>query len=300
MAWHLPKKSDGWDLNTDDFFSYSQKTNLGSLNDLLPGDAMLKNGHIELFEKWVNAGDHTQGSWVYSENDFGQKTNHNIDSWSEMNIYQPIRYNKISGGSSASDGADFNTDGIGDIFSSATGTLTIWNGRGSNNFATADAVGPGWTAYSKPVAGDFNDDGITDLAAIEGGSTLTIWNGRGGNKFSAAVSVGSGWGPYDSTLVSLGDVNGDGIGDLAAIEGGSTLTIWNGRGSNNFAAAVSVGTGWGPYDTTLMSLGDVNGDGHADIAAVKEGTGTLYAWNGRGNNTFNAAVTLGTGWTPYF
>ncbi|WP_237108808.1 VCBS repeat-containing protein, partial [Nonomuraea sp. MG754425] len=32
-------------------------------------------------------------------------------------------------------GADFNGDGIGDIFSATTGTLTIWNGKGNNNFA---------------------------------------------------------------------------------------------------------------------------------------------------------------------
>ncbi|TDV48839.1 FG-GAP repeat domain-containing protein [Actinophytocola oryzae] len=250
----------------------------------------------------------------------------------------------------ATDGADFDADGVGDIFSSATGTLTVWNGRGANNFAAADAVGPGWSAFSRPVAGDFDDDGISDLAAVEGGSTLTIWNGRGGNRFSAAVAVGPGWGDYDSTLFALGDVNGDGhadigsvkegtgtlyvwngrgnnkfaaavavgngwgaysrpvsgdfdgdgISDLAAVEGGSTLTIWNGRGSNNFAAGVAVGPGWGDYDSALMSLGDVNGDGHDDIASVKEGTGTLYVWNGRGADNFGGSTAVGNGWTPYF
>jgi FG-GAP-like repeat len=350
MAWHLPKKSDGWDLNTDDFHTYSEKTFLDSVHDLLPGDALLKDGHIELFEKWVDAGDHTDGAWVYSENTFGQKTNHNVNSWSEMNIYRPIRYDRIVEKASVSDGGDFNADGVGDIFSSATGTLTVWNGRGDNKFAAADAVGPGWSAFSRPIAGDFNGDGITDLAAVEGGSTLNIWNGRGGNRFNSAVAVGPGWGDFDSTLFSLGDVNGDGradigavkegtgtlyvwngrgdnkfgssvavgpgwgafsrpiagdfdgdgISDLAAVEGGSTLNIWNGRGGNKFSSAVEVGPGWGDYDSTLISLGDVNGDGRADIGAVKEGTGTLFVWNGRGDNKFGASVTVGTGWTPYF
>ncbi|MET1071732.1 MAG: VCBS repeat-containing protein, partial [Umezawaea sp.] len=144
MAWHLPKKSDGWDLNTDDFHSYSGKSWLSSLHDLQPGDAMLRDGHVELYEKWVDSSDHTRGSWVYSENDYGQKTNHNTDSWSEMNTYRGIRYDKIVNRTSSPDGADFNKDGIGDIFSAATGTLTIWNGKGSNNFATADPIGGGW------------------------------------------------------------------------------------------------------------------------------------------------------------
>ncbi|MEO6090503.1 MAG: hypothetical protein ABIQ18_46120, partial [Umezawaea sp.] len=102
MAWHLPKKSDGWDLNTGDFHSYSGKSWLGSLNDLLPGDALLKDGHIELFEKWVDPGDHGDGAWVYSENTYGQKTNHNIDSWSELTSYRGIRYDKISSGPTGS------------------------------------------------------------------------------------------------------------------------------------------------------------------------------------------------------
>jgi hypothetical protein len=95
MAWHLPKKSDGWDLNTDNFHSYSKKSWLGSLHDLLPGDALLKDGHMELFERWVDAGDHTRGAWVYSENTYGQKTNHNVNSWGEMTSYRGIRYDNI-------------------------------------------------------------------------------------------------------------------------------------------------------------------------------------------------------------
>lgn len=50
---------------------------------------------MELFEKWVNPDDHTDGAWVYSENTSGQTTNHNINYWSEMTTYRGIRYDKI-------------------------------------------------------------------------------------------------------------------------------------------------------------------------------------------------------------
>ncbi|WP_431926290.1 FG-GAP-like repeat-containing protein [Nonomuraea jabiensis] len=243
-------------------------------------------------------------------------------------------------------GADFNADGIGDIFSETTGTLNIWNGKGNNNFATRQEIGGGWSVFSKPVAGDFNGDGVSDLAAIKNGSTLHIWNGEGGNEFGPAVEIGGGWAPYDGTLTSLGDVNqdghddiaaitdgtlyvwngeggnrfgpatrvgggwsafskpvagdfnGDGIGDLAAIKNGSTLHIWNGEGGNEFGPAVEIGGGWAPYDGTLTSLGDVNQDGHDDIAAMTGGT--LYVWNGEGGNKFGPATAIGPGWTPYF
>ncbi|GAA2208853.1 hypothetical protein GCM10009850_043110 [Nonomuraea monospora] len=244
-------------------------------------------------------------------------------------------------------GADFNGDGVGDIFSETTGTLNIWNGKGSNNFATRLEVGGGWGAFSKPVAGDFNNDGVSDLAAIKDGSTLFIWNGKGGNEFGPAVEVGPGWAPFDGTLTSVGDVNrdghddlaaikdgstlhvwngrggntfgaaveigggwsafskpvggdfnDDGIGDLAAIKDGSTLFIWNGKGGNNFGAATAIGGGWARFDGTLTSLGDVNRDGHDDLAAMSDGT--LYLWNGEGGNEFGDATAIGPGWTPYF
>ncbi|MEV1242817.1 VCBS repeat-containing protein, partial [Nonomuraea sp. NPDC049750] len=50
----------------------------------------------------------------------------------------------------------------------------------------------------------------------------------------------------------------------------------------------------------LMTLGDVNKDGNTDIASVREGTGTLYLWNGKGSNNFSSAIEMGPGWTPYF
>ncbi|MFB4279484.1 FG-GAP repeat domain-containing protein, partial [Nonomuraea sp. MTCD27] len=226
-------------------------------------------------------------------------------------------------------------------------TLHVWNGQGNNKFGPATPIGPGWAAFSKPIGGDFNNDGIGDLAAIKNGSTLHIWNGQGNNTFSTAHEVGAGWGPYDGTLTSIGDVNrdghddiaaikdgstlhvwngqgnnkfgpatpigpgwaafskpiggdfnNDGIGDLAAIKNGSTLHIWNGQGNNTFSTAHEVGAGWGPYDGTLTSLGDVNRDGHDDIAAMTDGT--LHIWNGEGDNNFGPATPIGPGWTPYF
>nr|SBP01172.1 secreted protein [Nonomuraea gerenzanensis] len=45
-------------------------------------------------------------------------------------------------------------------------------------------------------------------------------------------------------------------------------------------------------------MGDVNGDGYADLAA-RQGD-TLYVWNGRGANRFGPGTAVGSGWSAYF
>ncbi|SEG97691.1 Repeat domain-containing protein [Nonomuraea solani] len=107
----------------------------------------------------------------------------------------------------------------------------------------------GWAAFGRPIAGDFNGDGVGDLAAVKkDGNTLHIWNGKGSNGFSGAVALGPGWEPYASSLMSLGDVNGDGRTDIGAVHGETgTLTVWNGKGGNRFGPAIPIGPGWNPY-----------------------------------------------------
>jgi len=192
-----------------------------------------------------------------------------------------------------SDGADFDNDGNGDIFSTATGVITIWNGKGNNGFETAITYGGGWGAYSKPIAGDFNADGVSDLAAVKDGE-LYIWNGKGGNNFAAAVVTGAGWDPYAATLFTLGDINRDGHDDIGSIRDG-VLYTWDGLGMNKFAKAVVHGAGWSAFSKPVG--GDFNADGTGDIAAVKDGE--LYIWNGKGSDNFAAAVVIGAGWDPY-
>jgi predicted heme/steroid binding protein len=106
MAWHLPKKTDGWDFNVGDFTNGPSPSAPGwagdsriGLDSLLPGDAIVSNdgtSHIELFDQWANPADHSQGIWTYGEHDFGRKTEHDKMSWSYLKSnFFGLHYNNI-------------------------------------------------------------------------------------------------------------------------------------------------------------------------------------------------------------
>jgi hypothetical protein len=146
------------------------------------------------------------------------------------------------------------------------------------------------------VVGDFNGDGIQDLATANGDGTVTAFLGNGSGGFSVAsgspVSLGT-----DPNLVStslaIGDFNGDGIQDLAVAgydsDGNSgTVTVLLGNGSGGFTVAagspITVGT-----LAYSVAVGDFNGDGIQDLAVANEVDNTISVLLGNGSGGFTAA-----------
>lgn len=66
MAWHL---NTSYSTGT---FGSAPITYLGGAHDLRPGDAMLRDGHMEMLSHWKNPSDHSQGAYVYSFNSTGE------------------------------------------------------------------------------------------------------------------------------------------------------------------------------------------------------------------------------------
>jgi hypothetical protein len=152
------------------------------------------------------------------------------------------------------------------------------------------------TAPASIVAGDFNGDGILDLAITNFASnSVTILTGNGGGTFTLASTPTTGTWPYG---VAVGDFRGIGKLDLAVANTDSDdVTILLGNGNGTFTpAAASPATGVEPY---ALAVGDFNGDGFLDLAVTNLNSNNVTILLGNGDGTFTpAAASPATGSGP--
>ena len=173
--------------------------------------------------------------------------------------------------------ADFNHDGKPDVAVATEGTLTVFLNDGKANFKPIASVGEPWNYAPAIAAGDFNGDGLVDLA-VSGQSAanlqlgiVAVLLGKGNGTFQAAPSLQTnGYGQ----LIAV-DLNGDGHVDLA--EGLDTLVFYAGRGDGTFETGFPFG-GSGSIGSSL-ALADFTGSGVMGFA----GTNVLVTPSGETN-----------------
>lgn len=181
---------------------------------------------------------------------------------------------------------DFNGDGILDlavINSGDSNTVTILLGNGDGTFTAAPASpGTGDVPWAI-TSGDFNGDGILDLAVANAvSSTVTILLGNGDGTFTpTAVSPATGEEPIS---IVAADFNGDGILDLAT-SNVTNVTVLLGNGNGTFTPTAVSPTG---VFTNSMAAGDFNGDGIPDLIVGNDSSGATVLL-GNGNGTFTPA-----------
>ena len=179
--------------------------------------------------------------------------------------------------------ADFNGDGYPDIVTNGNGdSVVVLLNDGTGHFNQGAFVSGGSSSYF--VTGDFNGDGIVDVAySYYGGVNVLL--GAGNGTFRTTFSAGGG---YGGDIVAK-DINGDGILDL--VVGGYQIVYYIGNGDGSMQPGVYLSAISSPF-----VVADINGDGHPDILGYlyNVGVGTEIN-NGAGLFTQGPSITLPAG-----
>jgi len=188
--------------------------------------------------------------------------------------------------------ADFNLDGVDDLWASAGGSLSLRAGRGDGSVEDALRLDP-YLPPNSLVVGDFNEDGHPDLAHTisnfyVGGVQVRL--GKGDGTFETRGWFAEEEGPHPMDLAA-GDFNGDGHLDLSVAQidspaGGVVLLLGRGDGSLDTARAFLPGT-----NLDAITALDANEDGLDDVAVGQSGQmASLQVLPGSADGSFGAPL----------
>ena len=220
--------------------------------------------------------------------------------------------------------ADFNHDGKPDIAAvvecapagcSSGGQLETSQGNGDGTFKPVRTLASRGFFPEALAAGDFNGDGVIDIAVLNNCTDVAC---SAGGSVSLFLGNGNGTFHYDSTItlapptvagipvsIVAGDFNNDGIVDLAVVgplpgsfREPSAVSTLLGNGDGSFQTAILTTT-QGPAETAAALAADFNGDGILDLVLAGgltcsdcSGHGTIIYGNGDG--TFATGRDIGT------
>jgi len=192
---------------------------------------------------------------------------------------------------------DVNGDGNLDlaVVDQDANTLTVLLGNGDGTFSPAHSlptvVEQGYTVIPwAGTMGDFNADGIPDLALAEGAYGYRVGGvqmllGAGKDQFEGPIFTDT----KGSYSIAAADFDEDGHLDVA-ISTNSGTEVLLGDGKGGFGSPIQVLSL--PAQSPEILVGDFNNDGHQDLVLLANGflqSDPIYVFLGKGNGTFELA-----------
>jgi FG-GAP-like repeat/RTX calcium-binding nonapeptide repeat (4 copies) len=156
---------------------------------------------------------------------------------------------------------DFNGDGKADLVTINATQVSVLPGNGDGTFGTAQTITAG-SGLRSVAAGNFNGDARLDLVIS---SSVTTWNG------TAYVTTGAVLVLLNSTAVP-----------------GSPVTF---QAARSFSSGTNLTPG-------AVAVGDLNGDGKADVAVVQAGGGNVSVLQGDGAGNLGTPRQVAVGTNP--
>ena len=162
-----------------------------------------------------------------------------------------------------------------------SGIVAVFLGNGDGTFKPVTTYSVG-NAPAFVTTGDFNGDGILDLAVANSGAPSSTVSGNSvsillGNAVSGQPTVGAGTfgtptniaAGTEPSSIAVADYDLDGTADLAvADKADNAVTILLNAGNNTFTALPEIATGTAPVSIVTA---DFNADGRPDAAVADSG-----------------------------
>ncbi|WP_428667119.1 FG-GAP-like repeat-containing protein [Runella sp.] len=200
---------------------------------------------------------------------------------------------------------DVTGDKLADIveYNSLANAIWVYKAIGNGTFQAGvsqsiTVPAAGYSLGSKSFMGDVNGDGKNDLINVNENDHIYVHTGNGDGTFTGPVTqnitiVDVGAGNSENTF--LGDVNNDKILDIVTFNDlVDFIGVYTGVGDGTFntvSTQLMTIADAGLSTVEQSFLGDVNGDGNNDIVQINEIANIIYVYTGKGDGTFNAAVT---------